>query len=96
MSDGLDGREPGGSAERQSDGPAAFMRALRVPRNAKWGLAAAVAITAVVYYRYVFVPDTPRSELWYLSLAFVLALSLAGLIAFLLTLATAYRLSRDL
>lgn len=93
MSDGqVDGREPGGGA----DGPAAFMRALRVPRNAKWGLAIALAITAAVYYRYVFVPDTPRPELWYLSLAFVLALSLAGLIAFLLTIVTAVRLSRDL
>ena len=77
-------------------GPAAFMQALEVPRNAKWGGVVGVALTVVVFVLFVVLPGTLRSPLWYVGLGFVLALSVAGLVAFVLTLARAVRLSRTL
>lgn len=88
--DAVDRRDPDASGRQ------AFVRALRVRRNAKWGLAAGVAFAALVFAFFVAVPGTYRSPLWYVALAFVLALSTAGLVAFLLTLGRAYRLSREL
>jgi hypothetical protein len=79
-----------------ADGPAAFMQALRVRRNAVWGVGVGVAVTALVFVVFVVIPGTIRSPLWYLGLAFVLALSTAGLVATVLTLTRAARLSRDL
>ncbi|MEF8853348.1 MAG: hypothetical protein V5A44_10200 [Haloarculaceae archaeon] len=77
-----------------ADGPAAFMQALRVPRNAKVGAAVGVGFTLVVFVLFVVVPGTTRSPLWYVGLAAVLALSVAGLVALVLTLGRAVRLSR--
>lgn len=79
-----------------AEGPAAFMQALRVRRNALWGLAVGVAVTLVVFVLFVVLPGTLRSPLWYVGLAFVLALSTGGLVAALLTLVRAIRLSRSL
>jgi len=71
------------------------MQALRVPRNAKLGLLVGVVVTLLVFLVFVVLPGTYRSPLWYVGLAFVLALSTAGLVAFVLTLARAVRLSWD-
>jgi len=83
------------NSEGQS-GKAAFLEALRVRRNAAWGAIVGVAFTAVVFALFVVIPGTYRSPLWYLGLAFVLAMSTAGFVAFLLTLGRAVRLSREL
>lgn len=79
-----------------ADGPAAFMQALRVGRNARVGAVVGAAFTALVFLVFVVLPGTYRSPLWYVGLAFVLALSTAGLVAVLLTLGRAVRLSRQL
>ena len=79
-----------------ADGPAAFMQALRVVRNAKVGAVVGVGFTLAVFVFFVVIPGTYRSPLWYVGLAAVLALSVAGLVAFCLTLARAIRLSRQL
>jgi len=71
------------------------MQALRVPRNAKLGLLVGVVVTLLVFLVFVVLPGTYRSPLWYVGLAFVLALSTAGLVAFVLTLARPVRLSWD-
>lgn len=100
--DGARGAEPGERSglavevDPDADGPAAFMQALRVERNAKIGGVVGVAVTLAVFVFFVVIPGTLRSPLWYLGLAFVLALSTAGLVAFLLSLTRAVRLSRDL
>lgn len=86
----------GVDVDPDADGPTAFMQALRVPRNAKWGAGVGLAFTLLVFVFFVVIPGTYRSPLWYVSLGFVLALSVAGLVAFLLTLARAIRLSRSL
>jgi hypothetical protein len=72
------------------------MRALRVSRNAKVGVAVGVAFALAVFVFFVVVPGTYRSPLWYVALGFVLAASTAGLVAFLLTVVRAVRLSREL
>ncbi|MFB6087819.1 MAG: hypothetical protein ABEJ85_04800 [Haloarculaceae archaeon] len=77
-------------------GPQAFMQALEVSRNAKRGLVAGVAFTLLVFVFFVVIPGTYRSPLWYVGLAFVLAISTAGLVTFLLVMVRAYRLSHEL
>jgi hypothetical protein len=96
-----DGGERAGPAlevpvDPDAEGPTAFMQALRVPRNAKVGAAVGVVFTLAVFLVFVVIPGSYRSPLWYVGLAFVLALSTAGLVAFLLTLVRAVRLSRSL
>jgi len=83
------------AGETQS-GRAAFVSALRVRRNTKWGVVVGLAFTAAVFVFFVVIPGATRSTLWYVALAFVLALSTAGLVAFVLTLVRAVRLSRQL
>ncbi|WP_459193442.1 DUF7536 family protein [Halosimplex sp. J119] len=89
---------PGGrDAEPPESGRAAFVAALRVRRNAKWGLAVGVALALAAFVvRLVVLPDSRLFPLWYVALGFVLAMSTAGLVAFLLTLGRAVRLSREL
>ena len=79
----------GAEVDPTADGPAAFMQALRVSRNAKIGVVVGVGF-------FVVIPGTYRQPLWYVGLGFVLALSTAGLVATLLTLGRAVRLSRNL
>jgi len=86
----------GVEVDPDADGPAAFMQALRVARYAKVGAVVGVGFTLVVFVFFVVIPGTTRSPLWYLGLAGVLALSVAGLVAFCLTLVRAVRLSRQL
>ncbi|WP_235853519.1 DUF7536 family protein [Halosimplex salinum] len=82
-------------AEAES-GKAAFVAALRVRRNAKWGVVVGVALTVAAFVLFVAIPGALRSPLWYVALGFVLAMSTAGFVAFLLTLGRAVRLSREL
>jgi len=77
-------------------GRQAFVRALKVRRNAKLGVAVGVGFAALVFGVFVVAPATRRSPLWYVALGFVLAVSVAGGVAFCLTLLRAYRLSRQL
>ncbi|WP_436908346.1 DUF7536 family protein [Halosimplex marinum] len=77
-------------------GRAAFVAALRVRRNARWGLAAGLALALAAFVLFVALPGSRRSPLLYVGLGFVLAMSTAGLVAFLLTLGRAVRLSRRL
>lgn len=72
------------------------MQALNVVRHAKIGAAVGVAFAVLVFVFFVVIPGSYRSPLWYLALGFVLAVSVAGFVAFLLTMTRAYRLSRDL
>ena len=82
--------------DEAKSGRAAFVEALRVRRNALWGVAVGLAFTVAVFVFFVVVPGAQRSTLWYVALAFVLALSIAGLVASVLTLGRAVRLSREL
>ncbi|MFC7140945.1 hypothetical protein ACFQMA_14060 [Halosimplex aquaticum] len=82
--------------ERPESGRAAFLAALRVRRNAKWGLAVGVAVALGAFFLFVVLLDARDSPLWYVALGFTLAMSTAGLVAFLLTLGRAVRLSREL
>lgn len=90
------GGDLGVEVDPDASGPAAFMQALAVPRNAKWGAVAGVAFTLLVFFVFVVLPGTYRSPLWYVGLGFVLAVSTAGLVATALTLVRAARLSRNL
>ena len=83
------------AGDRPESGRAAFVSALRVRRNTKWGVAVGLAVTVAVFVLFV-VPGAQRSPAWYVALGFVLAMSTAGLVAFLLTLVRAVRLSRAL
>lgn len=90
------GDRPAGAGSDEPSGRAAFVAALRVRRNAKWGLAVGLALTVAVFVLFVLVPGSRRPPALYVALGFVLALSTAGLVAFLLTLGRAVRLSRQL
>jgi hypothetical protein len=80
--------------------------ALNVPRNAALGVAAGVALAAVVYLFRVLELLGPFAgtrqypflgpEGWFLLLAFVLASATALLVTAVLTVASAYRLSKEL
>jgi hypothetical protein len=85
---------------------AGLIDALQVRRNALVGVATGVALAVLVYLVRVFelvgpVTGTQRypvfgPEGWFLVLGFVLASATALLVAGLLTLVTAYRLTREL
>ncbi|WP_420828707.1 DUF7536 family protein [Halomicrobium salinisoli] len=82
--------------ERQPEsGRAALVRALGVRRNAAWGFALAVAVTAAVFAFFVLIPGTQRPTAYYWALAFVLAISLGGLLTAAFTLVSAVRLARE-
>ena len=79
---------------------AAFVTALSVPRNAKIGLAAGVAVAVLAYAYRVFelvgpATDTRGSPLLFAVLAVTLAFGSATLVTVLLTLVSAYRLTRE-
>ncbi|ELZ28827.1 hypothetical protein C475_04296 [Halosimplex carlsbadense 2-9-1] len=86
---------PPEAADAES-GRAAFVAALRVRRNATVGLAAGLVLALGAFVLFVLLPGSQRSPALYVGLAFVLAMSTAGLVAFLLTLGRAVRLSRRL
>ncbi|MFC7248785.1 hypothetical protein ACFQJ5_02875 [Halomicroarcula sp. GCM10025324] len=70
-----------------------MVEALHVPRNATVGFAGALAVTAAVFALFVL-PGTQRPMYLYLALAFVLTVSLGGLLTALLTVVSAVRLAR--
>lgn len=76
-----------------------LLDALNVRRNVGVGLAAGAVLAAVLFavrYLELLGPAPDRgSPLLFLGLAIVLAVSAAGLVAALLTLATAVRVARD-
>jgi acid phosphatase family membrane protein YuiD len=85
------------STENQPSGRAALVEALHVRQNLKRGVAAGVAFTAIVFLFFVVLaPSTVRSPVYYVALAFVLAMTSSGLAAALLVMRRAYKLTRDL
>jgi hypothetical protein len=83
-----------------------LVQALQVPRNAMLGVLAGVGLAVVVYLFRVLELLGPfagtrqypviGAEGWFLLLAFVLASATALLVTALLTVVSAYRLSREL
>jgi hypothetical protein len=85
------------STEDQPGGRAAFVEALRVRQNLKRGVAIGVAFTATIFLFFVVLaPNTVRSPLYYVALAFVLAMTSSGLAASLLVMRRAYHLTKEL
>lgn len=77
-------------------GTANFVTALSVPRNARVGVVVGVAIALFFVYGAVTGPQGQYSPVAYVGLGFVLAVGVALLVTLLLTLGSAYRLSREL
>jgi hypothetical protein len=71
-----------------------MVAALNVPRNAKFGFGLAVAITATIVAVFVL-PGTARPTYLYGALAFVLVVSLGGLLTAIFTIGSAVRLARS-
>jgi len=87
------------SADTDTDGAsgkAAFVEALEVPQNARRGFGFGLVFTVAVFVFFVVIPGTDRSQLYYLALAFVLAVGIGGIATMVLTARTAYRLSKKL
>ncbi|MFC7132312.1 MULTISPECIES: DUF7536 family protein [Salinibaculum] len=85
------------STEETAGGRAALVEALEVRKNLKRGAAVGLGFTAVIFLVFVvFPPATVESPVYYVALAFVLALSTAGLAATVLVMRRAYRLSQEL
>lgn len=70
-----------------------MVAALNVPRNATVGFVAAFVVTALVFAVFVL-PGTQRPTYFFLGLAFVLVMSLGGLLTVVLTVVSAVRLAR--
>lgn len=88
--------QPADVSERtEPSGRAAFVRALNVRRNAKWGFAVSLVVTLAVFGFFVVVPGTTRPSVLYVGLGFVLAVSLGGLATAVLTFFSAIRLARE-
>ncbi|MFB6296552.1 MAG: hypothetical protein ABEH66_06925 [Halobacteriales archaeon] len=81
-------------------GPAGFVEALAVARNAKIGFGVGIVVAAVMYvYRVAElggpVPGTRGSPALFLMLAVVLAASAGALVTLALTVRSAIRLARE-
>ncbi len=90
---------PGVSADadaQEPSGKARFIEALEVPRNARRGFGFGFVFTVAVFVFFIIIPGTNRSQLYYLGLAFVLAVGIGGIVTTVLTARTAYRLSKEL
>lgn len=83
------------SERSEPSGRAAFVRALNVRRNARWGFAFGVLVAIAVFVFFVVIPGTYRSATLYVALGFVLAVSVGGLATAALTLISAVRLARE-
>jgi hypothetical protein len=85
------------STEDQPGGRAALVEALHVRQNLKRGVVVGVAFTAAIFLFFVVLaPGTVRSPVYYVALAFVLAMTSSMLAAALLVMQRAYKLTRDL
>ena len=76
-------------------GAAAMVAALNVVRNAKFGFGLAALVTGAIVTLFVVVPGTTRPAYLYVALAFVLTVSLGGLLTALFTAVSAVRLARS-
>ena len=73
-----------------------MVEALEVRRNATVGLVVGLLTAVAVYGFFVVLPRaTVRSQLYYVALAFVLALTVGALATTLLVVRTAVRLARE-
>ena len=81
---------------QEPSGKARFVEALEVPRNARLGFGFGFVFTVAVFVFFVVIPGTNRSQLYYLGLAFVLAVGIGGIATMVLTMRTAYHLSKEL
>ncbi|MDG5775652.1 hypothetical protein QA599_04290 [Haloarculaceae archaeon H-GB1-1] len=88
-----EGHEP--PVERET-GTAAFLDALDLRRNARRGFAIGVLFAVAVYVFFVTIPGTYRSPLYYVALAFVLAVGVGGLATVGLVAIRAKRLAQEL
>ncbi len=95
---GLSALLPGvSSTEESPSGRAALVEALEVQKNLKRGVVVGSIFTAAIFLVFVvFPPATAESPVYYVALAFVLALSMSGLAAAVLVMGRAYRLSQEL
>mgnify|MGYP007091088149 CR=1 FL=1 len=71
-----------------------MVAALNVPRNAKFGFGLAVLVTGTIVALFVL-PGTTRPVYFYALLAFVLVVSLGGLLTAVFTVVSAVRLARS-
>jgi len=72
-----------------------MVAALNVPRNAKLGFGLAALATAAILVLFVILPGTTRPTVLYGALAFVLTVSLGGLLTALFTVVSAVMLARS-
>lgn len=84
------------SATESDTGPGALIEALNVPTHAKRGFVLAALLTAAIFVFFVVVPGAQRPAPLYIALAFVLFVSLGGLITAVFTAATLLRQLREL
>jgi acid phosphatase family membrane protein YuiD len=85
------------STDNQPSGRAALVEALHVRQNLKRGVVVGVVFTAAIFLFFVVLaPNTVRSPLYYVALAFVLAMASSGLAAAILVMHRAYRLTKEL
>jgi len=84
------------SGSQPESGPGALVEALNVPRHARRGFVTAAIVTVTVFVFFITIPDAQRSPLLYITLSFVLFVSLGGLITALLAAGSAIRQVRRL
>jgi hypothetical protein len=81
----------------EETGPRGLLDALELKRNVLRGFATGVVVTAVVFFLFVVAPgSTVRPGVYYVALAFVLAMAMGGLVTAVLMAYRAYRLSQEL
>ena len=72
-----------------------MVAALNVPRNAKLGFGLAALATVAILVLFVILPGTTRPTVLYGALAFVLTVSLGGLLTAVFTVVSAVKLARS-
>ena len=82
------------SESEPESGAAMMVTALNVPRNAKYGFSLAALVTVGLVALFVL-PGTARPTYLYGALAFVMLVSLGGLLTALFTVVSAVRLARS-
>jgi lipopolysaccharide export LptBFGC system permease protein LptF len=70
-------------------------RYLGVRKHARRGFGIGVGVAIAVYVFFVVIPATGQSPALYVALAFVLAISVGGILTLLFTVGSLYRVSRD-
>ena len=92
-------RRDGHVSEQRPERPptAQFLAALKVKRNLSIGLACGTLLAVFLFVTRVFlVPTTRAPTEYYLALAFVVAVTVGGMVAVILTIYSAVSLSREL